>query len=49
MIGPLPYARLLLVLRSSLGLSLAWLILRGDATAALIVGVFLGLSFAHLL
>lgn len=49
MIGPLPYARLLLVLRIALALSLAWLILRGEATAALIVGVFLGLSFAHLL
>ncbi len=50
MIGPLPYARLLLlVLRLALGLSLAWLLLRGDRTAALIVGVFLGLSFAHLL
>lgn len=48
MTGPLPYARLLLVLRIALGLSLTWLTLRGDATAALIVGVLLGLSFAHL-
>jgi VanZ family protein len=49
MIGPLPYERLLLVLRISLGLSLAWLLIRGEASAALIVAVFLALSFAHLL
>jgi VanZ family protein len=49
MIGPLPYERLLLVLRISLGLSLAWLLIRGEASAALIVVVFLALSFAHLL
>ncbi len=49
MIGLSLYACLLLVLRTALGLSLAWLLLRGDATAALVVGVFLGLSFAHLL
>ncbi len=47
MIRPPSYARLLLVIRISLGLSLAWLLLRGDTTAALIVAVFLALSFAH--
>lgn len=39
----------LLVLRLALGVLLAALLVSGDATAALIVAVFLALSFAHLL
>lgn len=43
------YRPVLLALRLALGVLLAALIVSGDATAALIVAVFLALSFAHLL
>jgi VanZ family protein len=43
------YRPVLLVLRLALGVLLAALVLLGDVTAALIVAVFLALSFAHLL
>ncbi len=48
-LGSPSYESLLLVVRGALGLSLVWLLLLGDATAALIAGAFLGLSFVHLL
>jgi hypothetical protein len=43
------YQPLLLALRVALGLAVAWLLVRGDATAAFIVAIFLALSFAYLL
>jgi hypothetical protein len=43
------YRPVLLTLRVALGILLAVLLLMGDITAALIVAVFLALSFAHLL
>lgn len=43
------YRPVLLALRAALGVLLAVLIILGDVTAALIVAVFLALSFAHLL
>ncbi len=47
MIRPPSHVRFLLVIRVVLGLSLAWLFFRGDATATLIVGIFLAFSFAY--
>ena len=44
-----PYRPALLMLRVALCLLLAALLVLGDVTAALIVAVFLALSFAHLL
>ena len=43
------YRPVLLALRAALGVLLAALVVLGDVTAALIVAVFLALSFAHLL
>ena len=43
------YPPVLIVLRVALGLAVAWLLIRGDATAAFIVAVFLVLSFVYLL
>ncbi len=43
------YRPVLLTLRVALGILLAVLLIMGDITAALIVAVFLTLSFAHLL
>lgn len=40
---------MLLVLRGVLTLAVVWLLVTGDVTAAFIVGVFLILSFVHLL
>ncbi|MBW3654218.1 MAG: hypothetical protein KY433_11710 [Actinobacteria bacterium] len=39
----------LLAARLALGLAVAWLLVRGEATAAFIVAVFLALSFAYVL
>lgn len=44
-----PYQPVLLALRVALGLAVAWLLIRADASAAFIVAVFLALSFAYLL
>ncbi len=43
------YRPLLLAARLALGLAVAWLLIAGDATAAFIVVVFLGLSFVYLM
>ena len=43
------YRPVLRALRVALGIALAALLVKGDVTAALIVAVFLGLSFVHLL
>ena len=43
------YRPVLLALRVALGVLLAVLVVLGDLQAALIIAVFLGLSFAHLL
>jgi VanZ family protein len=43
------YPPIIRVLRIALTLAVVWLVLRGEATAAFIVAVFLMLSFAHLL
>lgn len=43
------YPRFVFALRVVLGLALAWLVVTGDLISAVILAVFLGLSFAYLL